>query len=294
MTTVDAAEAAEATLVSRRRFGVPGLRATGPIGHVSAAIVAIAVVVAVAGPWLAPHDPDAVDLRFAYVGRYGDHYLGFDSQGRDLLSRLLAGARTSVFGPLAVVTLAMVLGTAIAVATAWRGGRFDRIVSAGLDVLFAFPAIVLAILAAVVWGAGLASASVALAIAYMPYVARVLRGAALRERARDYVAALEVQGLRASAICVRHIARNLVPLISAQAAILFGYAMVDLAAISFIGLGVQPPQADWGVMVATGQSGVLQGYPTEAVSAGACIVVVVIAVNLLGERLTERASEVQR
>jgi peptide/nickel transport system permease protein len=93
---------------------------------------------------------------------------------------------------------------------------------------------------------------------------------------------------------VRHIARNLAPLIAAQAAILFGYAIVDLAAISFIGLGVQPPQADWGVMVATGQSGVLQGYPMESLSAGVCIVVVVVAVNLLGERLTDRADEVAR
>ena len=133
------------------------------------------------------------------------------------------------------------MGTALAVATAWRGGTFDNVVSSGLDVLFAFPAIVLAIIASVVWGAGLTSATIALAVAYTPYIARILRGAALRERAREYVAALEVQGLRATAICVRHIARNLLPLIAAQGAILFGYAIVDLAAISFIGLGVQPP-----------------------------------------------------
>ncbi len=290
MSTIDAYEAAEATLVSERRFAVPGLRATGVVGHVSAVVIALAVLIAIIGPWIAPHDPDATDLEFAYVGPYGNHYLGFDAQGRDLLSRLLVGARSSILGPLVVVVLSMLLGTAIAIASAWRGGKFDSIVSAGLDVLFAFPAIVLAIIAGVVWGAGLTAASIALSIAYMPYVARVLRGAALSERARDYVAALEVQGLRATAICVRHIARNLIPLISAQAAILFGYAMVDLAAISFIGLGVQPPQADWGVMVATGQSGVLQGYPMESASAGVCIVVVVVAVNLLGERLTERAS----
>lgn len=294
MSAVSAAEVAEASVVRKRRFAIPGLRATGAIGHVSAVVVAVAVVVAIVGPYIAPHDPDVTNLQFAFVGRYQDHYLGFDSQGRDIVSRLLVGARTSLLGPLVVVALAMLFGITIAIASAWRGGRFDTIVSAGLDVLFAFPAIMLAIIAAVVWGAGLAAASVALSIAYMPYVARVLRGAALRERSRDYVAALEVQGLRASVICLRHITRNLVPLISAQAAILFGYAMVDLAAISFIGLGVQPPHADWGVMVATGQSGVLQGYPMEAASAGICIVVIVIAVNLLGERLTDRASEAQR
>jgi peptide/nickel transport system permease protein len=281
-------------VVRRRGWSIPGLRATGPIGHISAGVVATAVLVAIVGPWIAPYDPDAVDLKYAYVGGYGGHLLGFDGQGRDILSRLLAGARTSLLGPLVVVVLAMLFGTVLAVASAWRGGRFDMIVSAALDVLFAFPAIVLAIIAAVIWGAGLTAASIALAIAYMPYVARILRGAALRERSRDYVAALEVQGLRAWSICARHIARNLVPLISAQAAILFGYAMVDLAAISFIGLGVQPPRADWGVMVSTGQSGVLQGYPMESIGAGLCIVIVVIAVNLLGEKLTERASEVRR
>jgi peptide/nickel transport system permease protein len=182
----------------------------------------------------------------------------------------------------------------LAVATAWRGGAFDNVVSSALDVLFAFPAIVLAIMAGVVWGVGQTSATVALAVAYTPYIARILRGAALRERAREYIAALEVQGVRATAICAHHIARNLVPLIAAQAAILFGYAIVDLAAISFIGLGVQPPQAEWGVMVANGQSGVLQGYPMESLCAGLCIVVVVVAVNLLGERLTDRANEASR
>lgn len=278
----------------RRARGIPGLRGTGVLGHVCAVIIAIAAFVALFGSRLAPYDPDASSLRFAFVGRYLDHYLGFDSQGRDLLSRILVGARSSLLGPAVVVLLSMALGVLIAVASAWRGGKFDTVASASLDVLFAFPAVVLAIIASVVVKPGLGAASVALAVAYTPYIARIIRSAAVRERTRDYVAALEVQGLRASVICLRHIVRNLLPLIVAQGAILFGYAMVDLAAISFIGLGVQPPQADWGVMVAAGQSGVLQGYPMESLSAGLSIVVVVIAVNLLGERLTERANRVTR
>jgi peptide/nickel transport system permease protein len=282
------------TATSRRTFAIPGLRGTGVVGHVSAGIIVLAVLVAIVGPSIALYDPDGTNLSTSFVGATGDHYLGFDSQGRDLLSRIVSGARSSLVGPAVVVVLAIVVGTALAVASAWRGGMFDSIVSSALDVLFAFPAIVLAIIASVVWGAGLTSATIALAVAYTPYIARILRGAALRERAREYVAALEVQGLRATAICVKHIARNLMPLIAAQGAILFGYAIVDLAAISFIGLGVQPPQADWGVMVATGQSGVLQGYPMESLSAGLCIVIVVVAVNLLGERLTDRADEVTR
>jgi peptide/nickel transport system permease protein len=279
---------------TRRWRGVPGLRGTGVAGHLSALVLAIAGFVAVFGQWLAPHDPDLTNLSYAFVGPIEGHPLGFDSQGRDLFSRILAGARSSLLGPTAVVALAMLVGTFLAVATAWKGGRFDRWVSAGLDVLFAFPAIVLAIIVSVIVEPSLMSATIALSIAYTPYIARVLRSAALRERARDYIAALEVQGLRAWIICVRHLGRNLLPLIVAQGAVLFGYAMVDLAAISFLGLGVRPPQADWGVMVSTGQSGVLQGYPLESLSAGVCIIAVVIAVNILGERLTERANSVSR
>jgi peptide/nickel transport system permease protein len=160
-----------------------------------------------------------------------------------------------------------------------------------MDILFAFPAILLAVLGAAVFGASLTAAAVSLAVAYTPYVTRILRSAAVRERAREYIAAGEVQGLSGWAICVRHLVPNVAPLIVSQGTLLFAYAMVDLAAVSFIGLGVQPPQPDWGVMVSTGESGVLQGYPAESLSAGLCIVAVVVAVNLLGERLAERNEE---
>ena len=141
---------------------------------------------------------------------------------------------------------------------------------------------------------GLVAAAIALAIAYMPYVARVLRGAALKERSQPYVAALEVQGASATSICLRHLIPNIMPLIVAQATILFGYAMVDLAAISFLGLGVQPPEPNWGVMISENQVGIPQGYPLPVLAACVCIVAVVIAVNVLGERLFEQAQEERR
>ena len=161
------------------------------------------------------------------------------------------------------------LGTLLAVIAAWRRGAVDAVISSSLDVLFAFPGILLAVLAAAVFGAGLTAASIALAVAYLPYVARVLRGAALKERSQPYVAALEVQGASATSICLRHIMPNIAPLIVAQATIMFGYAMVDLAAISFLGLGVQPPAANWGVMISENQVGIPQGYPLPALVAGA-------------------------
>ncbi|MGH2908809.1 MAG: ABC transporter permease [Solirubrobacteraceae bacterium] len=274
-----------------RRRVMPAWPGGGALNAVCILIIALAVVMAAFGPLLAPHNPNAVNLTYAYGGPTAGHLVGFDSQGRDLLSRLLVGARTAMIGPLVVVVVSMVSGSLLAVAAAWWGGWVDSVASAVIDVLFAFPGILLAILATAVFGVGLTAAAVALMIAYAPYVARVLRSAAVRERSGDYVAALEVQGQSATRICVKHILPNLLRLIVAEATILFGWAMLDLAAISFLGLGVQPPQADWGVMVSEGETGVLQGYPAESLAAGIAIVLVVVAFNILGERLAERALE---
>lgn len=277
------------TVIARR--SAEGLRRTGVAGMVSAVIILIAVVVAVVGPSVAPHGPTTSNLSNAWIGplQIDGHLLGFDGSGRDLLSRLLAGARSSMLGPLIVVALSMVVGVTMATVAAWRGGLVDSFLSSASDILFSFPGILLAVLATAVFGAGLPAAVVALSIAYTPYVARVLRGAALRERSRPYIAALEVQGASGRSICLRHLVPNLGPLIVAQSTTLFGYAMVDLAAISFLGLGVQPPAPDWGSMVNENQQGVLQGYPLPALLAGLGIVVVVVAFNVLGERLYEQA-----
>jgi len=277
------------------RRGLLGLlRSTGVAGMTSAAVIAVATLLAVIGPLIAPYNPEVPHLGLAWVGPSGGHLLGYDFEGRDVLSRLLAGAQSSMIGPLAVVIGSMTLGTLIAIFAAWRQGLTDTVTASGLDILFAFPGILLAVLAAAIFGAGLTAASVALSIAYMPYVARVLRGAALRERGQPYVAALEVQGASGTAICLRHIVPNMLPLIVAQATILFGWAMVDLAAISFLGLGVQPPAPNWGVMISENQPGIQQGYPLPSLVAGLCIVLVVIGFNVLGERLFEQAQAVRR
>ena len=267
---------------AKRRSWWELVRSTGAVGIASAVVIVVAIAIAIVGSAIAPNDPQIGRLSLSYVGPGGGHLLGFDGQGRDVVSRLLAGARSSMIGPLAVVAICMTVGTIFAVSSAWKRGAYDAVVSSGMDVMFA------------VFGAGLPAAALALAVAYTPYVARVLRGAALRERSQVYVDALSVQGASSFSICMKHLIPNMAPLIVAQATILFGYAMVDLAAISFLGLGVQPPNPDWGVMVSENQSGVVQGYPTAALAAGICIVVVVVAFNVLGERLYERAQAERR
>ncbi len=286
---------ASSEVASPPRSRFRGLSGLGFLGYLSFAIIVIAVIVAIFGPMLAPHPPnEQFGLSNQFLGPSGSHPLGLDVNAKDILSRTLVGARTSLIGPLVVVIIAIALGVIVAIASAWKGGRFDTVSSTGLDILFAFPGILLAVLAAAVFGAGLTAAALALSVAYMPYIARVIRSGALRERNQPYIAALEVQGFSGFFICLRHLVPNVMTLIVAQGTILFGYAMVDLAAISFIGLGVQPPQPDWGVMVQEGQNGVIQGYPAESLAAGACIVVVVVAFNILGERLVERSQRSDR
>jgi peptide/nickel transport system permease protein len=163
----------------------------------------------------------------------------------------------------------------------------DATVSRFLDMLFAFPGVLLAILAIAMFGAGLPAAIVALGLAHLPYIARVTRAAALRERELPYVDALRVHGFSSFEICWRHLLPNLAPLIIAQATVSFGYVMVDLAAISFLGLGVQPPSADWGVMVASGEPAILAGHPQQSLYAGILIVITVCAFTILGERLAD-------
>ena len=279
MTTTAAVAVAEPA-TSRRRVW-----ALGTLGWGAVVVLAVLALIAILGPLIDSTDPNQVTLSFAYVGPTSGHLLGFDGQGRDLLARLLDGSRPALAGPLLVVALSTVLGVAIALAAAWFGGLFDAIVARIIDAMFAFPGLLLAILAVSLFGYGLFSAGVALSIAYTPYVARIIRSAAMQECALPYVAALETQGFRASRIVLRHVLPNLSGLVVAAASLSFGYALIDLAALSFIGLGTQPPKPEWGVMVANGIPGVLAGQPQESLYAAVLIVITVGAANLLGDRL---------
>ncbi len=250
-------------------------------------LVAIVLIVIIE-PFVISTNPNLVDLSRAFQRPGPGALLGYDGQGRDLLARLVYGGRTALFGPVVVVGLSSVLGSALALTAAWVGGWLDSAVARVIDAMFAFPGILLAILAVTLFGFGLLPAGVGLSLAYTPYLARLVRAAALRERVLPYVDALVVQGVPAPWIVLRHILPNLRTLIVASSTLAYGYALLDLAALSFIGLGVQPPTADWGVMVSDGVTGILQGYPEESLYAGLIIVLTVVAINFLGDRLTAR------
>jgi peptide/nickel transport system permease protein len=264
---------------------------TDPLRAASAAVCLLLALFAVGGSLLTRWTPDAIDVVNANAGPSANHWLGTDSLGRDLFARVAAGARISLFAPAVVVLVAAVLAVAIALACAWHGGWVDMAAGRLMDILFAFPSLLFAVLAVAVFGTGLVAPVAALAIAYVPYLGRVFRAVAVRERHQSYVEACVLAGMPGWRICLRHLLPALLPYVRAQATIAFGYAILDLAGISFIGLGVQPPTADWGVMVSEGREALLNGQPLEALTGVVCIAVTVIAFNVLGDRLAAHAED---
>ena len=267
---------------SRRRD--PALLALGTV-------LVLLVLAALAAPLIAPYPPDQGNILIANAPVSSAHLLGTDAVGRDILSRLIYGARLSLLGPALIIFFATTAGVALAISAVWIGGWYDLIVGRILDLLFAIPGLLVAIIAVAVIGTGLTAPVFALSLAYTPYIARVLRSVALRERHLAYIESCQLVGYSGWAICRRHLLPNVMPLVRAQATLAFGSALVDLAAVSYLGLGVQPPTPEWGIMVSDGQSSLLNGYPLESISAGLLIVVVVVLVNLLGERFAARAEE---
>ncbi|WP_338702577.1 ABC transporter permease [Streptomyces sp. Q6] len=284
------------SLAPRRGFGLRRLQllGQGPMFTASIVVLAVLVLVAVLAPVLAPYDPEAVDLAHSLVGTSADHPLGTDQSGRDILSRLMYGARTGLLGPLLVVGVSTLLGILLGVAAAWRGGRLDAILSRSMDLVFAIPGLLLAILVVSVAGSGMTAPVAAMAVAYTPYVGRLVRSIAQQEKARPYIESYRVQGWSALTISLRHLLPNIVPTVFAQSAMNFGYALMDLAALSFLGFGVQPPTADWGAMINDGQSAVQLGAMLPALAPSACIVLAVVAFGIVGEGIADRIARRER
>ena len=265
----------------------------GPRGASVSLVLVLGFAAAVLlAPWITPHDPVAVDLAAIDTGPSPAHLLGTDSVGRDVLSRLLEGGRPTLLVPFLVILIAGVVGTTLALIAAWARGSVDYLIGRALDVIFAFPAILLAIMLTAMLGAGTKTMVIALSIAYVPYVGRIVRSEAVRQRSLPYVAAAEMQGQRASRIVLRHVLPNVAPLLLAQLTLCYGYSLIDAATLSYLGLGVQPPTPDWGSMVAEAQAGLVGGRPQVALYSGAVIVVFVVAVTTLGNRLADLVEDV--
>lgn len=255
---------------------------------ISCGLLALIAAAAAFAPLLAPYKADSVDFGAIWEGPSARHLLGTDQLGRDLFSRLLIGAGETLVGPVVLLALATVLGVAIGVLAAWRGGWIDTVLARVTDVMFAFPGLLFVVLVIAVFGKGPATAIVALALAYAPVIAKYTRSLALSEMARPYIDAYRVQGLGGLAICLRGVVPNLLPPLVGYLVVLFGEALMSLATLSFLGFGAQPPSSEWGLMVQEGQPGIIQGEFLPTLFPGAAIAIVVIAVNVAGVRVADR------
>lgn len=265
------------------------LRPKRPLGVlISAGFLALVVLAAALAPLIAPYAPDAIDLSASLAGTSGGHPLGTDASGQDLLSRVLHGARSSLVAPLLLLALAALLGVTLGTLAAWRGGWVDTLVSRVTDVMYAFPGLLFVVLIIAVFGAGMTTSVLALALAYTPTIAKYTRSVALSECAKPYVDAYRVQGMGGARICARYLVPNLGRSVVGYLVVLFGEALMSLATLSYLGFGAQPPSSDWGLMVQEGQTAVVQGALLPALVPGTAIAAVVVAFNIAGVWVADR------
>jgi peptide/nickel transport system permease protein len=265
-----------------RRMKLPA-----PNAIVGGTLIGILLATACIGALWTPYDPLKLSFREKLAAPSALHWLGTDEFGRDVLSRLMAGAATSVWISILTVTLAVIAGTTIGLFSGYMRGWTDRIIMAFNDALLAFPGILLALGLLAVVGANKYGIIVALGIAYTPSVARVVRGTVLSLREREFIAASRVMGNSEGFTMARHILPNCIAPLTVLATSMFGYVLLAESALSFLGLGVPPPAPTWGNMLAgsrpyIGQAVWLGIFP------GLCISLTLLGINLLGDAVRDR------
>jgi peptide/nickel transport system permease protein len=256
-------------------------------GLVGAAIVTALVLVALLAPLLAPHDPEHIDAARVLAAPDAAHPFGCDALGRDVLSRVLFAYRTSLAIALGSVGLALLVGVPLGLLAGWRGGWVDALVMRPLDMLLSLPALLLAVSLIAILGTGAGVALIAIAAIYMPILARVLRSSVLVVRERPYVTAARARGVSGVRTAVVHVLPNAVGAVLVQATVLMGFAIQIEAALSFLGLGAQPPTPSLGLMLLDGYQVLQQAWWVD-VFPGVAIAVTVIAFFLVGDGLRRR------
>jgi peptide/nickel transport system permease protein len=251
-----------------------------------AGLVALVLCIALLGPWLAPFDPAEQFLEHRLEPPSGSHWLGLDELGRDILSRLMYGARISVSVGLTVVVLAGLVGTVLGALAGYAGGHVDHLLMRLTDVFLAFPGILLAIALVAVLGPALEHVVLALVVIGWTGYARLVRGQVLQLREQEFIQASRAVGVRDVAIVVRHVLPNVFPLLMVQASLGMAGAILAEASLSFLGLGIQPPTPSWGAMINAGRSHLLDA-PHLTLVPGVAILLTVMGLNFLGDALAD-------
>jgi peptide/nickel transport system permease protein len=258
-----------------------------PLGTIGMLMVAVVAVAGLGANWIAPSDPTSNDFAAMMQSPSWTHLLGTDQFGRDILSRIIYGARTAMIVGLATATVGGVSGLVLGVASAYFGGRLDLLVQRVLDVLMAFPLIIMALAVVAIFGTGVRNVIIALTIPLVPRCARVVRSSALAIREVPYIDAARACGFGHARIILRHMVPNVVApfLIVVTAAV--GQAILAEAALSYLGLGVQEPVPDWGLMLQGGAEEYAVTAPWIALFPGLAIMVAVFGVNIFGDALRD-------
>jgi len=250
-------------------------------------LLGLLVIVAAAAPWVAPHDPEAIGSGRVLAGPDPAHPFGSDGLGRDVLSRVLFAFRVSLGVAIGSVALAALVGVPIGLVAGFRGGRIDALLMRPLDLLLALPALLLALGLIAIVGPGALVTLVAAALIYMPILARVVRGSVMVTRQQPYVDAARARGATEWSVAVRHVLPNSMGPALIQATVLMGFAIQIEAALSFLGLGAQPPTPSLGVMLSDGRDYLTQA-PWVEVFPGLAIALTVLALTLIGDGLGRR------
>lgn len=250
------------------------------------ALVILLLLTALFSEQLAPYDPYAQNLGEAMQPPSAVHVMGTDQHGRDMFSRVLVGGRTSIFSTLALVAGISVFGTIVGTLCGYYGGKVDSIVMRISDVCLAFPGLVFAMAVAALLGGGISNAVLALAVISWPKYSRVARGQTLALKNAPFISAARLSGCSSMQLIFRHILPNTIGPILVTAMLDIGTMMMELAGLSFLGLGAKPPVAEWGNMMSTGRS-MLQMYPWAVLSPGVAIFISVVLFNLLGDTVRD-------
>jgi len=262
----------------------PALR--GPLTQLSAVIVALVCLAALAAPWLTPYEPNAMDLRSVLQPPGWRHWAGTDELGRDLLTRILYGARPSVAAAFGIVGIGTVFGLLIGTLSGLLSGWFDTVVMRLTDMVMALPGLVVALALTAALGPSLFNAVIALGVLSIPAYVRVARGQALALREREYVMAARSMGASTWHLMRAHVLPNVMPAVGVFMTFHLGAAILASSALSFIGLGAQPPDAEWGSMIGAGREYVL-GHWWYVTIPGLVIILTAASLNLLGDALRD-------
>ena len=258
-----------------------------PLGAVGAALIILTSVLAATAGWIAPYDPLANDYGAMLSAPSAAHWLGTDAFGRDVLSRIIYGSRTALTVGLGASIIGTVLGSLIGVASAYFGGRVDMVVQRLMDVLFAFPVIILALAVVAILGTGAGNVILAIATPMVPRCARVVRSSALSVREMPYVDAARASGFGHGRIILRHMLPNVMAPILIMGTAFLGEAILLEASLSFLGLGVQEPTAAWGLMLRGAAVEFAETAPWMAIFPGLAISFAVFGFNLFGDSLRD-------